>query len=71
MWPCYGVYINLFGANSHLVQNQLKFDVMPIIVYTRLYPLVGKSYRLPIAVTQIRADLRRQQSSAIAKSCYP
>ena len=32
---------------------------MPIVAYTRLHPLVGKSYRRPIAVTQIRADLRR------------
>ena len=33
----------------------------------RLYPLVGKSYRCPIVVTQIRADLRCQQNSATAK----
>ena len=36
-----------------------------------LHPLVGKSYRRPVPVTQIRADLRRQQSSATAKSCHP
>ena len=58
--------IDLFGFNSHLVQSRLKIDVTPIIAYTRLHPLVGKSYRRPIAVTQIRADLRCQQSSATA-----
>ena len=34
----------------------------------RLHPLVGKSYCRPIAVTQIRADLRCKQSSATAKN---
>ena len=63
--------IDLIGFNSHLVQSGLKIDVTPIIAYTRLHPLVGKSYLFPIAVTQIRADLRCQQSSAIAKSCHP
>ena len=63
--------IDLFSFNSHLVQSRLKIDVTPIIAYTRLHPLVGKSYCCPIAVTQIRADLRRQQSSTIAKSCHP
>ena len=33
----------------------------------RLHPLVGKSYHRPIAVTQIWAHLRCQQSSATAK----
>ena len=63
------VYIDLFGFNSHLVQSRLKINVMPII--SRLYPLVGKIYHCPIAVTQIRTDLRRQQSSAIAKNLLP
>ena len=27
-----GLPIDLFGANSHLVQNRLKIDVTPIII---------------------------------------
>ena len=30
--------IDLFGANSHLVQNRLKIDVTPIIAYTGYTP---------------------------------
>ena len=40
--------IDLFVANSHLVQNQLKMDVTPIITYT----CTGYTpYRRSIAVT--------------------
>ena len=70
-WNYLYMYIGLFGFNSHLVQSQLKINVMPIIAYTRLHPLVEKSYCRPVVVTQIRADLRCQQSRAMAKSCHP
>ena len=55
--------------NRCYAHYRLKIDVTPPLY--RLHPLVGKSYRRPIPVTQIRADLRRQQSSATAKSCHP
>ena len=35
--------------------------------FYKLHPLLGKSYHCPITVTQIRADLRCQQSGATAK----
>ena len=57
---------DLFSANSHLVQKCYAHYRL-----YRLHPLVGKSYRCPIPVTQIRADLKCQQSSATAKSCHP
>ena len=49
--------IDLIGVNSHLVQSRLKIDVTPIIAYTGYTPWWEKSYRRPIAVTQIGADL--------------
>ena len=58
------IIIDLFGANSHLVQSRLKLDVTLIITYTGYTPWWEKSYRHQITVTQIRADLRCQQFKA-------
>ena len=44
---------------KHLVTAKCVLNI--IYLSYRLHPLVGKSFRRPIAVTQIRADLRRQQ----------
>ena len=44
---------------KHLVTAKCVLNI--IYLSYRLHPLVGKSFRRPIAVTQIQADLRRQQ----------
>ena len=79
---CYCLMLSIFFFSlytwcgvivSHLVQSRIKIDVTPIIdrlLLIQVTLLAGKDCRRPIgAVTppQIRADLRRQQSSAIAK----
>ena len=53
---------------SFRIDSKLILRPLSIIQVT---PLGGKSYRRPISVTQIRADLRRQQSSTTAKSYHP
>ena len=63
----YGLCIDSFSVNSHLVQEYM---LRPSLLICRLYPLAGKSYFCKNVLIQIRADLRRHQSRVTAESWH-